>query len=443
MFSSFQSNPQPFMIDKKQGFFVAITVLLGLQWGDEGKGKMVDILSSENQHVVRSHGGANAGHTLVIKGLEYKFHLIPSGILYPHTICYLAGGVVVDPDILLEELNDLKNAGITVKDRFYISLRAHLLFPFHKFIDQHLEQMRGQKNIGTTGKGIGPCYTDKTSRSGLTVGELIHDPQFKEKLLKRYEGLDAAIQKKCSFEQLFDKTQIWKEKLQGFVKDVEHDLAQASKRGEGILLEGAHGTMLDISYGTYPFVTSSGCIASSVLAGAGLGPMGVKRVCGIIKSYTTRVGSGPLPTSLTENEQLLFKTHQEAREIGTTTGRLRRMGWLDIPLIRRSIELSSVTDLVLTKLDILDSLEKIKICTSYTYKGKTIEVLPLDTELLEHLTPHYITLEGWKTKTSDIKHYQHLPQNAKKYINVIIELLKTPIKTIFVGPDREQTLKCP
>ncbi len=421
---------------------MSITVLLGLQWGDEGKGKMVDILASDAHHIVRSHGGANAGHTLVVKGQEYKFHLVPSGILYPDKLCYLAGGVVIDPEVLIEELERLKAAGIDYKNRFYISHRAHILLPYHKLIDQTLESRRGKGLIGTTGKGIGPCYTDKISRVGITMEEFADPEVFKTRMHQRYLTLDDDIISKAKLKDVLEMCEKWRKTIAHFLVDVEHHLYNALEKKESVLIEGAHGTMLDISYGTYPFVTSSGCIAASVLAGCGLGPMKVKRVCGIIKSYTTRVGSGPLPTALSEDEQGQFMSHHEAREIGTTTGRLRRMGWLDIPLIRRSIELSGVSDLVLTKLDILDSLKEIKICTHYLYQGNKIDVFPTNTALLEHVYPQYITCEGWQSSTQSITDFENLPDKAKNYIKTVSKLLKVPISTIFVGPDREQTIKC-
>lgn len=422
---------------------MAITILIGLQWGDEGKGKMVDILSSTHKHVVRCHGGANAGHTLVIDGQEFKFHLIPSGILYPHTKCYLGGGVVVDPEILIEELERLDRAGIDCSERFFISHRAHVLLDYHKLIDKHQELQRAQAAIGTTGKGIGPCYVDKVGRVGITFEEFLDENLFTQRLKARMATLDDSILSDHLFQLILEKSCKWRAVLKKFSLDVEHVLACAAKNNEKILLEGAHGTMLDISYGTYPFVTSSQCISSGVLAGCGLGPTYVSRVCGVIKSYTTRVGSGPMPTSLSDSEQALFMSHHQAREIGTTTGRLRRMGWIDIPLIKRSIELSSVTDLVLTKLDILDNLDDLKICTHYLYKGQKIDVFPTNTHIIDDVEPVYKTVKGWKSSTSHIKDFSQLPEACQDYIKIIEQLLKTPISHVFVGPSREQTIVCP
>jgi adenylosuccinate synthase len=421
---------------------VPITVLLGLQWGDEGKGKMIDILSSSHSHVVRSHGGANAGHTLVIQGKEYKFHLVPSGILYSHARCYLSGGIVFDPEVFLEELEQLHHAGISYAGRLFISQRAHVLFPFHKLIDKSLEVSRGQNLIGTTGKGIGPCYTDKVSRTGMTFGEFINEEICLRKLKNRFDLLDPQIRSHCDFDELVHKCSVWRKRLRDLCLDVEHHLYQALNQNQNVLIEGAHGTMLDISYGTYPFVTSSGCIAASVVASAGLGPTYVQRVCGVVKAYSTRVGSGPMPTELKADEQKLFMTHHQAREIGTTTGRTRRMGWLDIPLLRRSIELSGVTDIVLTKLDILDQLQKIKICTHYEYQGQRIDVFPFETEILDHVKPVYIELDGWMKDTSSLKSWDQLPEKAKIYKQMLEDLLGVKISYIFVGPDREQTIKC-
>jgi adenylosuccinate synthase len=422
---------------------VAITILIGLQWGDEGKGKMVDILSSNHHHIVRCHGGANAGHTLMIGQNEYKFHLVPSGVLYSHTRCYLGAGVVVDPEVLIEELKRLDLAGIDYEHRFFISHRAHMLMPYHKLIDKMQEMQRAKGAIGTTGKGIGPCYVDRVGRIGITFEEFLDEAQFSKRLKQRFETLDHTIASDQFYLQIIDHAKVWREALRRFSLDVEHSLSKSLKNKEAVLLEGAHGTMLDVGYGTYPFVTSSSCIASGVLSGCGLGPTFVKRVCGVIKSYTTRVGSGPLPTALSEQEQSFFMSHVKAREIGTTTGRLRRMGWLDLPLIRRSIELSGVTDLVLTKLDILDELEEIKICTHYLYKGQPIDVFPTNTEILDHVVPVYHKIEGWKETTSHITSYDGLPKKCQSYIELISQLLGTKISYVFVGPSREQTIACP
>lgn len=422
---------------------MSITILIGLQWGDEGKGKMVDILTKDHKHIVRSHGGANAGHTLVIGTREFKFHLVPSGILHPSAICYLAGGVVLDPKIFFEEIQRLKEASVAFNGKLFISKRAHVLFPYHKLIDKAIEEKRGKGNIGTTGKGIGPCYTDKSSRLGITVEELLDHEVFFKRLQQRYEFLSQNIKENYPIEACLQEADKWREALKPFVIDVEHHLYQSLKKGDKILLEGAHGSMLDVSYGTYPFVTSSGCISASVLAGAGLGPTRVDRVCGIVKSYTTRVGSGPMPTSLSESEQALFLSHDKAREIGTTTGRLRRMGWLDLPLLKRSIELSGVTEIVLTKLDILDGLDEIKVCTNYEIDGNVTDIFPTDTAALDRVNPQYISLKGWKKDTTMVRDFDNLPKECKDYINHIQKLLDVKISCIFVGPDREQTIVCP
>lgn len=422
---------------------MSISILIGLQWGDEGKGKMVDILTKDHKHIVRSHGGANAGHTLVVNNREFKFHLVPSGILHDTALCYLAGGVVLDPEVFLQEINFLNEAAVEFKNKLFISKRAHVLFPFHKLLDKAMEMQRGKGNIGTTGKGIGPCYTDKTSRLGITVEELLNEKLFTQKIKERYEFLPFEIKTNYNLDTCLNDAIKWRHLLTPLVIDVEHVLYQALKKGEKILLEGAHGSMLDVAFGTYPFVTSSGCIAASVLAGAGLGPTFVNRVCGVVKAYTTRVGSGPLPTALSDHEQSLFISHIKAREIGTTTGRQRRMGWLDIPLLRRSIELSGVTEIVLTKLDILDDLDEIKICTHYEFDGQLCDLFPTDVALLERVNPKYITLKGWKQKTEAICEFMKLPQECKDYIHQIQSLLAVKVSYVFVGPSREQTLLCP
>lgn len=422
---------------------MSITILIGLQWGDEGKGKMVDILAKDHAHIVRSHGGANAGHTLVVHGKEHKFHLVPSGILHPQNFCYLAGGVVLDPETFFEEIKRLQEAGIAYESKLFISKRSHVLFPFHKLIDKFIETKRGKGNIGTTGKGIGPCYTDKTARFGITLEELLDKTTCEQRLQQRYLFLEDEIKEQYPIAKCMEDIKKWQAVLAPFAVDVENMLYEALLRKENILLEGAHGTMLDISFGTYPFVTSSGCISSSVLSGAGLGPTFVKRVCGVVKSYTTRVGSGPLPTALSSEEQSQFMSHEKAREIGTTTGRQRRMGWLDLPLLRRSIQLSGVTDIVLSKLDILDDINHIKVCTHYELDGKKINVFPTDTQSLERVIPCYTTFQGWKSDTTKIRDFHDLPDACRNYITELQKLLGVKISHVFVGPDREQTIVCP
>lgn len=422
---------------------MSISILIGLQWGDEGKGKMVDILAKDHKHIVRSHGGANAGHTLVVNEREFKFHLVPSGILHDTAICYLAAGVVLDPEVFFEEITCLKKASIEFKDKLFISKRAHVLFPFHKLLDKAVETQRGQAHIGTTGKGIGPCYTDKTSRLGITVEEVLNKDLFTQKIKQRYEFLPFEIATNYTLQTCLEDAARWRDFLAPLVIDVEHVLYQALQKGDKVLLEGAHGTMLDVAFGTYPFVTSSGCIAASVLAGAGLGPRFVNRVCGVVKAYTTRVGSGPLPTALSEQEQALFINHIKAREIGTTTGRKRRMGWLDLPLLKRSIELSGVTEIVLTKLDILDDLDEIKVCTHYQIEGQRYDLFPTEVSMVEKAKPQYMILKGWKEKTDGICEFMKLPQECKDYIYQIQQLLQVKVSYVFVGPSREQTLLCP
>lgn len=420
-------------------------IVVGLQWGDEGKGKMVDLLAEKAKHVVRAQGGNNAGHTIVVKGEEFRFHLIPSGILYPHTRCYIGGGTAIDPAVLLQEIQGLIKRGVKLQGRLFISPYAHIILPYHREIDQLSEKKKGANAIGTTGRGIGPCYTDRAARIGIRICELISPEIFKKHLAK------ALAQKNEELKLLFnapalDLEKIVKEyaaygsQLAPFVSSVEEELGQAVKKGEKILFEGAHGTFLDITFGTYPYVTSSSTLAAGVCGGAGLGPSSIDHTLGVVKAYTTRVGNGPLPTALTQEEERHFMGHEEAREIGTTTGRKRRLAWFDAVLIRQAVRLNGVDSLALTKLDILDSLPHIKVCTSYRLNGKKWETPPPLVEDLEMVEPVYETLEGWQTSTKECANINELPKAARKYLARIEELCEVPISAISLGPEREKTI---
>jgi adenylosuccinate synthase len=420
-------------------------IVVGIQWGDEGKGKVVDLLAERADLIVRPHGGNNAGHTIVVGAEEYRFHLVPSGILYPHTRCFIGGGTVIDPKVLLEEIHSLESKGVKIAGRLFLSHYAHVVFPFHRLLDKLLEERKGKEAIGTTGRGIGPCYTDRAARLGIRICELI-DPPVLEKHLKfvldlKNQELVALFQHPpLEFEPIFSEYCRYGEEIKKYVTEVEVELSKALKGKKKVLFEGAHGTFLDINFGTYPFVTSSSTIASGVSTGAGVGPSQIDHVIGVVKAYTTRVGQGPLPTALSAEEQTLFLDNVTAREIGTTTGRKRRMGWFDAPLVRFAVHLNGVDSLALTKLDVLDHLEQIKICTGYTLRGKMVDAPPPVAQDFSQVEPIYEVLPGWRASTKEAKRLEELPQNARRYLDRIAALVGAPIHIVSVGPERNKTL---
>lgn len=418
-------------------------ILIGAQWGDEGKGKIIDILTAQAKHVVRAQGGNNAGHTVIIDHEEYKLHLIPSGILHTHTHCYIGAGTVIDPAVLIQEIEALEARGIVIKGRLWISPSAHLIFPYHRALDLLLEQKKGSRSLGTTGRGIGPCYADKANRLGIRVGDFIRPDIFSRVLksvlsLKNEELTKLFGAEKMSYDEIYKQYSRYAEILKPFVIDVEELVNQAIDNKENVLFEGAQGTFLDITLGTYPFVTSSNTIAGGICAGAGVGPSRIDHTIGVIKAYTTRVGNGPLPTEVTDEES--FLDHQQAREYGTTTGRKRRVGWFDAVLARTAVRLNGIDSIALTKLDILDHLDKIKICVSYQIHGSRLDRMPCQTEDLEKIVPIYEVLPGWKCPTGHIDKYDDLPENAKKYLAKIEQLCGSPISMISLGPQRDKTI---
>lgn len=420
-------------------------IVAGIQWGDEGKGKMIDLLAEQASHIVRAQGGNNAGHTILVGAQEYRFHLIPSGILYPHTHCYIGGGTVIDPAILIEEMRRLEKEKISLEGRLFISPHAHIIFPFHREFDKLYEEQKGGDSIGTTGRGIGPCYADKALRIGIRMGDLISEKLFENKLrllvnLKNQELAGVFKRPKIDFIALLDQYRESKNYLIPFIHPFEKQLSDAIKSGEPTLFEGAHGSLLDNTFGTYPFVTSSATLASGVCAGAGIGPTRIDHTLGVIKAYTTRVGNGPLPTEFTQEDAALFLDCISAREVGTTTGRKRRMGWLDTVITRYAVSLNGVDSLALTKLDILDQLEEIKICTAYKLNNQLLDLPPATVEEMEEVEPIYETLPGWQTSTKEIKDFKDLPKNAQKYLQRIETLVGAPISILSVGPEREKTL---
>ncbi|ACA88475.1 MULTISPECIES: adenylosuccinate synthase [Shewanella] len=419
-------------------------VVLGTQWGDEGKGKIVDLLTEQSKYVVRYQGGHNAGHTLVIDGEKTVLHLIPSGILRDNVKCIIGNGVVLAPDALMTEIKMLKERGVPVEERLLISEACPLILPFHCALDIAREKARGNNAIGTTGRGIGPAYEDKVSRRGLRVGDLFDAELFAEKLkeVMAYHNFMLTEYYKCEavdYEETLKDALAIADYLKSMCVDVTELLDQARKAGEPILFEGAQGTLLDIDHGTYPFVTSSNTTAGGVATGSGFGPRHLDYVLGIMKAYTTRVGAGPFPTELQceIGDHLGTKGH----EFGATTGRKRRPGWLDVVAMKRAVQINSISGFCLTKLDVLDGLEEVKICVGYQYPdGSVATVTPLAAEGYEQVTPVLETMPGWSENTFGATSVEQLPQAALNYIKRLEELLDTPIDIISTGPDRNETM---
>ena len=420
-------------------------VVVGTQWGDEGKGKIVDLLTKYADFVVRFQGGNNAGHTLVVEGKKFVFHLIPSGILYDDKMCMIGNGVIVDPGVLIDEMEQLKDQGLTVTpESFMISESAHLIMPYHSSLDQAKEAaLSDDHKIGTTGRGIGPCYMDKVGRIGIKAGDLLDDALFREKLKFAVDEKNFLLTKKYNaapldFDVIYRQSQEFAEKLVPYYGNVSVALDTARKKGQNILFEGAQGTQLDIDHGTYPFVTSSNTIAGNACNGTGFGPAYIDAVVGIMKAYTTRVGSGPFPTELFDatGEELQDKGH----EFGATTGRRRRCGWLDGVVGADATRLNGVTGLAITKLDVLSGQKELKIATSYDLDGKSYSAMPCNIREAAAVTPVYETLEGWKEEIDTVRSYDELPSQAKEYIKRVEELSEAPANIISVGPDRAETL---
>jgi adenylosuccinate synthase len=422
---------------------VSNIVIVGTQWGDEGKGKIVDLLAEFADIVVRFQGGNNAGHTMVVDGEQFISHLVPSGILQGKT-CLLGNGMVVDPGVLVEELDNLNNRGIDVgPDRLKISEKAHIIMPYHKHIDLARENMKGDQKIGTTGRGIGPCYEDKATRRGVRFVDLLDSKEFDEKVKTILEEKNFYLEHYFSAKTLdpasiLDQYKGYADRLSPHVINISIVMNQAIKENKQILFEGAQGTHLDIDHGTYPFVTSSNTVSGNACCGAGIGPKEINGVVGIVKAYTTRVGSGPFPAELFD--EIGDKIQQKGAEFGATTGRKRRCGWLDTVLLRNAARLNGLTGLVITKLDVLDGLEDLKICTGYDYNGKIIRDFPASLKILGSCKPVYEILPGWPEDISDIRKIEDLPENARHYLNRIEELTETPIDIISVGPGREETI---
>ena len=415
-------------------------IVVGLQWGDEGKGKIVDFLSEKADVVARYQGGHNAGHTVVINNEKFILHLIPSGILYNGKTCLIGNGVVVDPAALIEEINGLKERGIEISNLF-LSKNAHLIMPYHIALDKENEKLRGAKNIGTTGRGIGPCYCDKIGRVGIRVADLLQPSVFKEKLKTNLFHINFLLEnlyKTSSFdvEKIYDEYMGYAEKLAVYIADTDIIVNKTISEKGNVLFEGAQGTLLDIDHGTYPYVTSSNAISGGACTGLGVGPTKISRVLGIVKAYTTRVGSGPFPTEI--KDALGDHLRERGGEYGATTGRPRRCGWLDMVVLRHAVRINGTTGIVITKLDILDGLDTIKICTSYRHNGKVYEEFPKETNIFEECEPVYEEVEGWTASTLGTKDFNNLPRAAKGYIRKIEKLLGVKVHIISTGQRRDE-----
>jgi len=418
-------------------------VVLGSQWGDEGKGKLVDLLTDQAQAVVRFQGGHNAGHTLVINGEKTALSLVPSGILREHVTCYIGNGVVLSPRVLLDEIAMLEKRGVKVRQRLRISAGCPLILPSHVQLDKARELALGKAAIGTTCRGIGPAYEDKAARRGLRVFDLFYPAQFASKLAALLEYHNFLLQQyyhtdPVDVQQITDESLELAEQIRPMVTDVVRELHELRAQGANILFEGAQGAFLDIDHGTYPFVTSSNTTAGSVAGGSGFGPRYLDYVLGVTKAYTTRVGGGPMPTEL--NDEVGQHLAQRGHEFGTVTGRARRCGWLDIALLRKSIEINSMTALCITKLDVLDGLKEVKIAVSYRLGNEEWQIPPVDTQQFAACEPIYETLPGWEGTTQGVTDMNALPENAKKYLKRIEELTGIPIHILSTGPDRKETI---
>jgi len=420
-----------------------VDLLVGAQWGDEGKGKVVDMLGADVDVFVRFQGGANAGHTVISDGQKVVFHLLPSGMLYPGKLCVLGNGLVIDPEQFLAETTELFNRGQD-RARLAVSPHAHVVMPYHKMLDKLQEEARGKgRKIGTTGRGIGPCYVDKYSRSGLRVEDLLNPDVLRERLTYILEEKNQIFiklynQNPLAFDEVYEPAKKWGEALAPYVDDTRALLRKAVDEGQHVLLEGAQAALLDIDHGTYPYVTSSSTSSSGAFTGTGLAPNDLTRVISVVKAYTTRVGEGPFPTE--DFDQAGETLRKNGGEFGATTGRPRRCGWLDMPALKYSMELNGADVIALTKLDVLTGMGGIKVCTSYEYEGEKITAWPTDTRVLSELKPVYETLPGWNEDITNCKTFEELPANAQNYVKYIEENLKTPVGLIGVGADRNQTI---
>jgi adenylosuccinate synthase len=420
---------------------MSVKIIVGAQWGDEGKGKIVDLLSENIDIVARYQGGANAGHTVVVEGKTYILHLIPSGILHPDVVCVIGNGVVLDPQAFLDEVALLESHNVNVRGRLFISHNAHLIMPYHKLIDSLKEQ--GASRIGTTGRGIGPAYIDKFARVGVKIVDLLHRDVLVKKIRANIEDKNQLLSKiynssEMNLEEIVDTYLHYDEQLDQFIKDTSLYLNQELKAGKRVLAEGAQGAMLDVDFGTYPYVTSSNPTSGGACTGLGIPPTAVDSIVGIAKAYTTRVGNGPFPT---EQENGVGENLRKiGGEYGATTGRPRRCGWLDLFSLKYSVMVNGIGEIALTKLDVLDEFDEIKVCVGYNFQGKSLKTFPLDLCTIEDIEPVYKTMPGWKAEISGAKRLTDLPKNCRSYIDFIENYLDTKLSMISVGAMREQTI---
>ncbi|MCD6542681.1 MAG: adenylosuccinate synthase [Thermoplasmata archaeon] len=418
---------------------MTVRAVIGTQWGDEGKGKVVDFLCEDADYVVRFQGGSNAGHTIKVGDEKYKFHLLPSGVVRGKT-CVIGNGVVVDPEVFLEEIDSLRKRGI--EPRIMVSDRANVIMPYHKILDGAEEAYLGKKRIGTTKRGIGPCYSDKIARKGIRVADLLDENLLRDKLesiLPIKEKLAEIYGVRFDFDvdELVEKYTEYGRKMEPYITDTIAELNRAIREGKNILLEGAQGVMLDVDFGTYPYTTSSNTISGGACTGSGIPPKCIDEVIGVVKAYTTRVGMGPLPTEL--KDEIGKHLQERGGEFGTTTGRARRCGWLDLVVLKHSITISGVDKIALTKLDVLDGLREIKVCVGYEYDGRIMDTVPSNIRILENVKPVYEKLDGWKS-VSGATTFENLPREAKNYIKFIEEFLDTEVFLVSTGAEREKTI---
>ncbi|MCH8157245.1 MAG: adenylosuccinate synthase [Nitrospinae bacterium] len=423
---------------------MSVAVIVGMQWGDEGKGKIIDLLAEDADVIARYAGGHNAGHTIVFEGKQYILHLIPSGIFHKDKLCVIGNGVVVDPAALIQEMKQLENAGIELEGRLVISDRANIIMPYHGTFDKGRESSGNFEKIGTTGRGIGPSYADKIARIGIRTCDYRDEERLRQKLkancsekktiLKHLYGHDLP-----DCDSMFDTLMEYRDTILKFMGDTHVLLCDQIAQNKKILCEGAQGTMLDVDHGTYPFVTSSNSSSGGACTGLGIPPTKIDRVVGVVKAYTTRVGEGPFPTELKDGSG--EKLREAGQEFGSTTGRPRRCGWFDAVVARYSIRLNGIDAMVLTKIDVLDRFDSLKVCTGYKYKGTVYKEMPADLEVLENCEPVYTEFKGWNQSTVGIGQFDQLPDNAKRYIDALQELLGTGFLMISTGPERNQTMR--
>ncbi len=422
---------------------MANVVVLGTQWGDEGKGKIVDCLTEKADVVARFQGGHNAGHTVVIKDTQYILHIIPSGVLHAEKLCLIGNGVVIEPKSLIDEINELKAQGLTVGDNLKISKNAHVIMPYHIALDQQREAKKGNKKIGTTGRGIGPSYVDKVGRYGIRIADLLWPDVFREKLASALDEVNFLLTEKygaeaLNAESIFKEYRGYATTIKEYIADTDVIINDMMEEKKNVLFEGAQGTLLDIDHGTYPFVTSSNATVGGVCTGLGVGPTKIDDVLGVVKAYTTRVGGGPFPTEL--HDDLGEKIREVGGEYGATTGRPRRCGWLDFVALKHAVRINGLTGLIITKLDILDKIDTIKVCIAYDYSGGRLTEFPKEPDILEKCTPVYEEVQGWNDNTVGVTEFDSLPVKAKEYIRLIEERLGVPVDLISTGQKRDQLI---